>query len=90
MTVAMMSNWPSRLAATIGWLQDHLQNRTREIGREFLVVDDDLAGAGLHPDAGDRVLALAGGVGAALLVELLDMHRRRGLSRGDGGAAEFG
>ena len=26
-------------------LQDHLQHRTGEIGREFLVVDDDLAGA---------------------------------------------
>ena len=37
------------------------------------LVDRDLAGAGLDPDAGDRVLALAGRVGAALGVELLDV-----------------
>ena len=37
------------------------------------VVDGDLACAGLDPDAGDRVLALAGGIGAALGVELLDV-----------------
>ena len=61
-------------------LEDHLQHRTREIGREFLVVDDDLAGARLDPDAGDGVLALAGGIGAALLVELLHMDGSGGLA----------
>ncbi len=39
------------------------------------VLTVDLAGAGLDPDAGDGVLALAGGIGAALLVELLDVGR---------------
>jgi hypothetical protein len=39
---------------------------------------DDLAGARLDPDARDRVLALAGRVGAALLVELLDVFRDSG------------
>ena len=34
-------------------------------------VDGDLAGARLDPDARDGVLALAGGIGAALRVELL-------------------
>ena len=52
-------------------LQDHLQHRPREIGDVVLAVDGDLAGALLDPDAGDGVLALAGGIGAALGVELL-------------------
>ncbi len=65
--------------ATIGCSHDHLQHRTaRNRLAEFLVVDDDLAGAGPDPDAGDGVLALAGGVGAALLVQLLDMDGRGG------------
>ena len=42
------------------------------------VLTVDLAGARLDPDARDRVLALAGGIGAALLVELLDVFRRLG------------
>src|SRR5262245_48949191 len=45
-----------------------------------LAVDGDLAGTALHPDAGDRVLALAGGVGAALRVNFLHVDpgsRRR-------------
>lgn len=56
--------------------QQHLQHGTGEIGHIFLAVDDHLAGAGLHPDAGDGVFALAGRVGAALRVELLHMHGR--------------
>src|SRR6187551_804080 len=50
---------------------DQAQRRTGE--EHFLVaaVDGDLAGAGLEPHAGDRVLAAAGGVSAALRVELL-------------------
>src|SRR5690606_18587896 len=59
-----------------GLLQDHLQNRTREIGSEFLAVDGDLARTGLHPDAGNSILALAGGIGAAVGVELLGIDRR--------------
>src|SRR5690606_17574045 len=51
-------------------LQHHLQHRPREIGRKFLVVDGDLAGAWAQPDARYSVLALAGRVGAAMLVEL--------------------
>src|SRR6478609_5431303 len=56
-------------------VDDQAQRRTRE--EHFLVaaVDGDLAGAGLEPDAGDRVLAAAGGVGAALRVELLLTQR---------------
>src|SRR5690606_13976218 len=69
-------------------LEDHLQDGTREIGVVFLVVDRDLAGAWLDPDAGDGVLALAGGVGAARFVELLDVDRRSRLLRGHG-RAEF-
>src|ERR1044071_5322371 len=52
-------------------LDQHAQHRTGEIGLDHARVDDDLARAGLDPDARHRVLALAGGVGAALLVELL-------------------
>src|SRR3569623_1328692 len=69
-------------------LQDHLQNRTGEEQVEVLAVDGDLARAGLPPDAGDGVLALAGGIGAALLVELLHMHRSGRLGRHSGGGAE--
>src|SRR5690606_34502872 len=50
--------------------QDHLQHGAREVGGHFLAVDGDLARTGLDPDAGNRVLALAGGVGTAQLVAL--------------------
>ena len=43
--------------------------------RDLAGIDGDLAGARLDPDTGDRVLALAGGVSAALLVGLLDIFR---------------
>ena len=49
-------------------LQDHLEHGTREIRVHVLAVDDNLAGTGLDPDAGDRILALAGGIAAAQLV----------------------
>src|SRR5260221_6590788 len=52
-------------------LNHHPQHWTSEIDFDFAGVDGDLAGAGLDPDPGDRVLALAGGVGTALLVDLL-------------------
>ena len=55
--------------------QNHLEHGPREIGGTVLAVDGDLAGAPLHPHPGDRVLALAGGIGAALGVELLDVLR---------------
>src|SRR3990170_616485 len=51
--------------------QDHLQDGPRKIGDVILAVDGNLAGTPLHPDPGNRVLALAGGVGAALGVDLL-------------------
>src|SRR5258706_805880 len=57
-------------------LNHHPQHRTGEIDFDFAGVDDDLAGAGLDPDARNRVLALSGGVGTALLVDLLDVFRR--------------
>src|SRR4051812_30540424 len=41
-------------------LDQHPQHRAGEIDFDFTGVDDDLAGAGLDPDAGNRVLALAG------------------------------
>src|SRR5207245_9209273 len=62
-------------------LDHHAQHRTGEVDLDLAGVDDDLAGAGLDPDAGDRVLALAGGIGAALLVDLLDVFRSFGRSR---------
>jgi hypothetical protein len=55
----------------------HLQHGPGEILRHFLAVDAHLAGAGLDPDAGDGVLALAGGVAAAVLVA--DGLLRRGV-----------
>src|SRR5579863_2463524 len=57
-------------------LDHHPQHRTREINFDFAGVDRHLAGAGLDPDAGDRVLALAGRIGAAVFVDLLDIFRR--------------
>jgi hypothetical protein len=63
------------LAAAIGDVErlvDHQsKRRPREIDFLLAPVDGDLARSGLQPDAGDRVLAAAGRVGAALLVELL-------------------
>src|SRR5690606_35841303 len=68
-------------------LQDHLQDRTGEVGFERLAVDDDLAGARLDPHAGNGVLALAGCVGTALGVNLLDVNRG-GSGRSCSGDAE--
>src|SRR5262249_11230159 len=62
-------------------LDHHAQHWAGEIDFDLAGVDRDLAGAGLDPDAGDRVLALAGGIGAALLVDFLDVFRRFGRSR---------
>ena len=63
--------WPRRTAAGSACAAPAARNRFHRP-----VIDHDLAGARLDPDAGDRVLALAGGIGAALLVELLDVFRR--------------
>src|SRR5207253_6048441 len=52
-------------------VDDQTQGRPREIDLLVTAIDDDLAGAGLQPDARDRILAAAGGISAALLVELL-------------------
>ena len=70
-TVAMTSNWLEAVGGLQRLLDHHLQHGPREILLEVLAVDGDLADAGLDPDARDGVLALAGGVGAALRVELL-------------------
>src|SRR5260221_10909101 len=53
-----------------GLVEQHAQHRPREIDRSVAAVDGDLAVARLDPYAGDRVLALARGVGAALRIEL--------------------
>ena len=55
--------------------QDHLQHRTGEVFGDGLAIDHNLALSGHDPDAGDRVLALAGGIGAAQLVADGDAHR---------------
>src|SRR5581483_9834279 len=64
-----------------GLVDHHAQHRPREVDGDVAAVDRDLAGAGLDPDAGDRVLALARGVGAAEAVEprlgRLGLGRRR-------------
>ena len=73
-----------------GLADHHLEHRAGEVDVHLLAVDDDLAVARLDPDAGDRVLALAGRVGAAEVVAnglplrgLLDGgDRRRGAARG--------
>ena len=59
-------------------LKDHLQHRTTEIFGEILAIDGDLSSAGLHPYAGDGVLALAGGIGAAEVVDLALVNRSGG------------
>src|SRR6516165_3918733 len=41
-------------------------------------IDDDLAGTRLNPSSRDCVLALAGRIGASMLVELLDVFRSLG------------
>jgi hypothetical protein len=67
------------LAVALGDLerlrQDHAEHGTGEVHLDGAVVDEDLAGARLDPHAGDRVLALAGGIGAAEGVDLLDVLR---------------
>ena len=45
-------------------LDDHAQHGSREINVEGTLVDGDLARAGLNPDTGHGILALAGRVGA--------------------------
>src|SRR3954453_6905031 len=54
-------------------LDQHPQHGAGEIDLGFAGVDAELAGARLDPDAGDRILALAGGIGAAVFVDLLDV-----------------
>src|SRR5690606_19492219 len=63
---------------------DQAQRRPREIGFLVAAIDSDLARSGLDPHAGDRILAAAGGIGAALRVEFL-FAQRRGGSGGDHG-----
>ena len=80
MTVQTTSYWPCALGDVERLVDHQAQRRTGEIDFLVAAVDGDLAGAGLQPDAGDRVLAAAGGVGAALRVELL-LAQRRGRRR---------
>ena len=62
-------------------VDDKAQRRTSEIDFLLAAVDDDLARAWLQPDARDGVLAAAGRISAAMLVELLLTQRRGVLSR---------
>src|SRR5690242_5629593 len=71
-------------------LDDHLLGRAREVDLLVTAVDGDLAGAELHPDAGDGVLAAAGGVGAALRVDFLLARRGRRLDAGDRSLLQLG
>src|SRR4051794_14890542 len=81
------------LVAALGDIErlvDHeAQRRTREIGFLLATVDDDLARARLQPDARNGVLAAAGRIGTAELVELL-LAQRRGLLNGWGSGGCFG
>src|SRR5579883_954968 len=55
-------------------VDQHAEDRPREIDLDLAPVDHDLAVAGLDPDARDGVLALARGIGA---LERIDARRRR-------------
>ena len=63
------------LAVTLGnaerLVDDQAKRRASEIDFLLAAVDDDLARARLQPDARDGVLAAAGRISAAMLVELL-------------------
>src|SRR5271165_833537 len=63
-------------------VDQHAQHRPCEIDRAFAAVDVDFAVAGLDPHAGDRVLALAGGIRPAERVApRLDIDRRHDRNR---------
>jgi hypothetical protein len=64
-------------------VDDETQRRAREIDFLVAAIDGDLAAAGLDPDAGDRVLAATGGIGAALRVDFLS-RSGGGAERGSG------
>src|SRR5215212_7046809 len=65
------------------WLaEDHAEHRACKIRALFLAVDVDAPGARLQPHAGDRVLALAGGVDTALPVDLWAAIRWAGTGLG--------
>ena len=70
-------------------LEHEAQHRAGEVDLLVAAVDGDLARAGLDPDASDGVLALAGGIGAALRIDLLDVDGSSGLL-GLGDFAELG
>src|SRR5262245_56033124 len=53
-----------------GLIDQHAQHRPREVDGTLAAIDRDPARAGLDPHAGNGILALARGIGAALAVEL--------------------
>jgi hypothetical protein len=90
---AALDEWRRHRTATFATsnlerlVDDETQRRTREIDFLIAAIDRDLAAAGLDPDAGDRVLAAAGCIGAALCIDFLFAQRARQdgeLRRSDG------
>ena len=67
---------------------DHLVRARREVHRQLPLVDGDRAGAGTQADAGDGLLAAAGGLGEGLGHDAL--LRAWAISRGFGSWAECG
>src|SRR3546814_1023227 len=76
-----ISDWSSDVCSSDLLVDDQTKRRAGEIDRLIAAVHLDLAGAGLQPDASDGILAAAGGIGAALRVDLLFAKRRDRLLR---------
>src|SRR3546814_11739652 len=70
-----ISDWSSDVCSSDLLVDDQTKRRAGEIDRLIAAVHLDLAGAGLQPDARDGILAAAGGIGAALRVDLLFTKR---------------
>src|SRR3546814_14783595 len=76
-----ISDWSSDVCSSDLLVDDQTKRRAGEIDRLIAAVHLDLAGAGLQPDARDGILAAAGGIGAALRVDMLCAKRRARLLR---------
>ena len=73
------------LANAVGYVErlvdDEAQRRACEIDGLVAAIDHDLAGAGLQPDAGNRILAAAGCISAALRIDFFFAQRGCGRCR---------